>query len=112
MCAHNVAHHARHHRALAARWTAPGRALAARMRRVGRPVITHWLHEVLADDGWWMCHCWALFRVRPRPMRDAWPLDVRLFARLPRNVLPAAVAVRPPSGDDLWQIVAMAEFYF
>ncbi|KZV16178.1 hypothetical protein F511_43811 [Dorcoceras hygrometricum] len=50
MCARNVAHHARHHRALVARWTAPGRTLAARLWRVGRAVVVHWLHEMLADD--------------------------------------------------------------
>ncbi|KZV40383.1 fanciful K+ uptake-b family transporter [Dorcoceras hygrometricum] len=39
--ARNIAHHAGHHRALAARWIAPGRALAARLWRVGRAVIVH-----------------------------------------------------------------------
>ncbi|KZV23968.1 hypothetical protein F511_44856 [Dorcoceras hygrometricum] len=29
-----------------------------------------------------------------------------------RYMMAAAAAVRPPSGDDLLQIVAMAEFYF
>ncbi|KZV07060.1 hypothetical protein F511_45457 [Dorcoceras hygrometricum] len=60
-----------------------------KLLRTGRPF-----------DARWMRHGWALFYVM---LGRCARLDVRLFARLPRNVLLTAVAVRPPSGDDLRQ---------
>ncbi|KZV49087.1 hypothetical protein F511_44151 [Dorcoceras hygrometricum] len=65
--------------------------------------------------------CWTLSRAKiVQPMaagrvtlraavRRAWRGDVRLP---PPDLLAATAAVRPPSGDDLRQIVATAEFYF
>ncbi|KZT76130.1 hypothetical protein F511_46845 [Dorcoceras hygrometricum] len=50
--------------------------------------------------------CAAMGEALPRLSRpSARPCDAR-------NMVAAAAAVRPPSGDDLRQIVATAEFYF
>ncbi|KZT76139.1 hypothetical protein F511_46836 [Dorcoceras hygrometricum] len=53
-------------------------------------------------------------RERHAAVRLEWRGDARHRLRpcAARDLLAAAAAVRPPSGDDLRQIVATVEFYF